>query len=110
MSTTITGKIIAIMPEVQVTEKFKKKEIVIETPDQYSQKIIVQAGNDKTALLNGLNIGDEVTAHVNVKGRAWEKDGKTSYFVSLELWKLDRSAAAETLSQPGDQPGQSLPF
>ena len=46
---------------------------------------------DKCALGDNLNIGDEVDASINLRGREWTspKDGVVKYFNTIEIWKLE---------------------
>jgi single-strand DNA-binding protein len=85
----IKGKVIAIMPEQVISDKFKKREFVVETSDNYPQKIKMQFVNDKCYLGEKLIIGGEVTAYINLKGREYtKKDGGIDYILSAECWKI----------------------
>jgi hypothetical protein len=86
----VAGKIVAIMPTQVVSEKFSKREFVIETPDQYPQQILFQLTQDKCSVLDSLKIGQEVDVHLNIRGRSWQNpQGETKYFNTLEAWKID---------------------
>ena len=86
----VAGKIVAIMPTQVVSEKFSKREFVIETPDQYPQQILFQLTQDKCSLLDSLQVGQEVDVHLNIRGRSWQNpQGETKYFNTLEAWKID---------------------
>lgn len=88
MEVILKGTIHAIMSEQQITDNYKKKEVVITVDEEtnYPQQIICAAGNTKIELLNGFNHGDRVKAHCNLKGKG--SNGK--YFNNLELWKIER--------------------
>lgn len=82
----VTGKIIHI-GETEIVGSagtFKKRLVVVETNEQYPQKIPVDFVQDKTALLDAFMIGSDVVVSVNV--RANEYNGK--YYVSLNGWKI----------------------
>ena len=65
MKTTITGTIKSIGETNQITPKFKKRELVIETTGDYP----------------------------HVKGREWiSKDGTPKYFISLDVWKVTKES------------------
>ena len=64
------GKIKTISNEIVVSEKFKKREIVITTDETYPQQLVFQAAQDKCDLLNGLEVGQEITIHFNLRGKA----------------------------------------
>jgi single-strand DNA-binding protein len=86
----LEGKIVAIMPTQVVSEKFSKREFVVETPDQYPQQILFQLTQDKCSLLDSLQVGQEVDVHLNIRGRSWQNpQGETKYFNTLEAWKID---------------------
>ena len=86
----VKGKIVAIMPTQVVSEKFSKREFVVETPDQYPQQILFQLTQDKCSILDSLKVGQEVDVHLNLRGRSWQNpQGETKYFNTLEAWKID---------------------
>jgi hypothetical protein len=86
----VAGKIVAIMPTQVVSEKFSKREFVVETPDQYPQQILFQLTQDKCSILDSLKVGQEVDVHLNIRGRSWQNpQGETKYFNTLEAWKID---------------------
>jgi hypothetical protein len=86
----VAGKIVAIMPTQVVSEKFSKREFVVETPSQYSQQILFQLTQDKCSLLDGLQVGQEVDVHLNIRGKSWTNpQGEVKYFNTLEAWKID---------------------
>jgi hypothetical protein len=97
MSTiTIKGKLKVINPTVQVSEKFAKREFVIETTtEMYPQSIAVQLSQDKCNLLDGLFVGQEVDVDVNLRGREWTSpQGEVKYFNTIEAWRITPLAVA----------------
>ena len=105
----VKGLIKVIGDTVQVTEKFSKREVVITVEDgKYPQHISLQATGDKTALLDGCRVGEEVEASFNLRGREWQD----KHFNSLELWKIEVTAPAAAVAPAHvpDQPGDDLPF
>ena len=91
----IKGRIAVIMATQQVSEKFAKRDFVIETEGEYKQLNLVQVSQDKCALLDNFKLGDEVEAHINLRGRAWTNpQGETKYFNTIECWKLNKLAGA----------------
>jgi hypothetical protein len=84
MNTEIKGKVIVLRDTVQVTDSFKKREVVVETVGEYPQQIPIEFKQAKTELLNDINVGDEVTVSVNILGR--EYNGK--YYAGIEGWKI----------------------
>jgi hypothetical protein len=112
----VAGKIVAIMPTQVVSEKFSKREFVVETPSQYPQQILFQLTQDKCSLLDGLQVGQEVDVHLNIRGKSWTNpQGETKYFNTLEAWKIDVLGAVSTPqakqpTTPANEEEDDLPF
>ena len=65
MGFEITGKLHAKYDLQQITERFSKREFVVEAMDgQYSQQIKFEAVKDNTSLTDGLQKGDKVKGQV----------------------------------------------
>jgi hypothetical protein len=100
MQYELTGRLIFKTEAIQRSEKFKTREFVVEVQETvkdktFSQLIKLQASQERTTVLDDLNIGDEVKVHFNLRGSKWEKDGKTSYFTNLDAWKIEKLHSAE---------------
>lgn len=120
----LKGKVHEIGALQQVSETFKKRDLIIEYAENptYPEYIRFEALQDKTALFDSLKTGDDVEVSFNLRGRPWtDKTGKTSYFNSLVVWRINaltNSAAASSTPQyapPADlnsAPGEEddLPF
>ena len=78
------GKIKIIESTVQVSDKFKRRNVVLTTEDKYPQDVIFEATQQNCELLDSFSIGDEVTIAFNLRGREW----KGKYFNSLQVWKI----------------------
>ena len=94
MSYEITGKLIARFDIVQRTETFKTREFVIEKTEDINGRTITnyakfQCVQDKTAMVDRFNIGDEVKVQFNIKGTKWMKDGKENYITNLDDWRME---------------------
>ncbi len=76
----------------QVSEKFKKRDLVLTdlSKPEYPQHIKFDLNQDKVTLADNLKIGDKVSISFNLGGREYTKDNKTSYFNSLQIWKLTK--------------------
>ena len=88
----IKGKVHEILPVMNVTETFKKRELVIEYAEnpQYPEYIKFEALQDKVNLFDPLKVGDNVEVFFNLRGRPWtDKTGKTSYFNTLVVWRVN---------------------
>lgn len=93
---TINGTIKVVGKTQDVSDKFRKRELVITEPGgQRPQHIPVEFTQDRCGLLDGYNPGDEVTVMCYVNGREWTgRDGVTKYFLSLSGNRIERSGAA----------------
>ena len=94
MSYEITGKLVARFDIVQRTETFKTREFVIEKTEDINGRSITnyakfQCVQDKTAMVDRFNIGDEVKVQFNIKGTKWMKDGKENYITNLDAWRME---------------------
>ena len=88
----ITARVHEILPTQVVSEKFQKRELVVEYADnpQYPEFIKLESHGDKCEKLDELKVGDNITVHFNLRGKPWtDKSGKTAYFNSLVVWKFD---------------------
>jgi hypothetical protein len=102
MSYELNGKLIAKYDTVQRTETFKTREFVVEKSEDINGRTITnyvkfQCVQDKTAMVDKVNIGEEVKVQFNIKGSKWEKDGKVNYITNLDAWRIEQvlnSAAA----------------
>ena len=101
MSYELTGKLFLKFDTVQKTETFKTREFVVEKSEDINGKLITsyikfQCLQDRTGIVDRINIGDDVKVYFNIRGSKWEKDGKVSYFNNLDAWRI------EQILQPGN--------
>jgi hypothetical protein len=94
MNYEVTGKLVAKYDIVQRTETFKTREFVIEKSDDIGGRIInnyikFQCLQDRTALPDKFNIGDDVKVSFNLKGTKWSKDGRENYITNLDAWRIE---------------------
>ena len=97
MAFEITGKVIDVMPVNQVSDKFRKREFVIERKDAGGAAVFIdyikfQLVQDKCDLINETFINEEVKIWFNLKGNKWERDGKINYFTNLDAWKIEKTS------------------
>jgi hypothetical protein len=124
MSFEIEGKLIEKFETVVVSDKFQKREFVIQTEENangsiYTEDIKFQTVQAKCDSLNYVNVGDNIKVSFNIKGRKWEKEGKVSYFTNLDAWRVEKVGEASN-SQPNtytpptvevvEDSSDSLPF
>ncbi len=94
MSFEIQGKLYETFEEQQVSDKFRKREFVLEIPDgSYTQYVKFQLTQDKCSLLDAYKNGDEVKVTFNLSGKPFTKNGTTMYFTNLQAWRLEPAAA-----------------
>jgi len=88
----LSGTVKLVMDEQTFGSGFNKREFVVETKDErYPQQIVFETVKDKTSLLDGVSVGDEVTVNFDIRGREW----KEKYFVNLNAWKITTGAPAK---------------
>ena len=96
MAYDVTGRLIEIFDEQQISEKFRKREFVLEVQDgQYPEQIKFQLVMDKTSLVDQFKVGDEVKIAFNLRGRGYNKNGQMMYFTNLEAWRIEPAGAAQ---------------
>jgi len=91
----ISGKIIEIKEIQQVSETFKKRNIVVEHMEEggYLEYITFELIQDKCNLIDGFEVEQDVTVSFNLKGRKWvTPEGEIRYFNSLHAWRLEPMA------------------
>lgn len=126
MAFEITGKIIDISPVNQISDKFRKREFVIERKETGGSTLFIdyikfQLIQDKCDLINESFMNEEVRILFNIRGNRWERDGRVNYFTNLDAWKIERIPSQgpepepEDLPQPEDMPPEiddlsDLPF
>lgn len=95
MSYEVIGKLVAKFDTVQRTQTFKTREFVIEKTDDINGRTIsnfvkFQCVQDKTAMVDRVQIGDTVKVLFNLKGTRWEKNGQTNYITNLDAWRIEQ--------------------
>jgi hypothetical protein len=72
-----------------VSEKFQKRDFVIETQDKFPQRILCQLTQDRCSLADNLQRGQMVECSINLRGREWvSKDGEIKWFNTIEVWSM----------------------
>jgi len=91
----ISGKIKIIYPTKEVSDTFKKRELVVTTEEQYQQHILIDFIQEKCSVLDSYKVGDAVNVSVNVRGKEYtNKNGEVSYFNQLQGWKIEKTDSA----------------
>lgn len=129
MSYELTGKLLIKSDTMQKTETFKTREFVVEKSEDINGKLITnlikfQCVQDRTGIIDRVNVGDEIKVHFNIRGSKWEKDGRVSYFNNLDAWRIeqilqpgksetpdnDHFEPLDTFTSSSDQAIDDLPF
>lgn len=93
MSFDIQGKLYESFEEQQISDKFRKREFVLEIPDgSYTQYVKFQLTQDKCNLLDQYKSGDELKVTFNLTGKPFTKNGQTMYFTNLQAWRIEPAA------------------
>jgi hypothetical protein len=99
------GVLKVINPAVQVSEKFTKREFVLNEPhDQYPQDILFQLTQKNVDVLDRFVEGQEVEVSFRIRGR--EYNGK--YFNNIEAWRIE--AIGEIAPTKASKDEEALPF
>ena len=106
----VTGRVLQILPLQQGTSKagkpWKSLVFVLETGGQYPKKVPIKLFGESVDKFP-LQIGQEVTASLDLDGREWE--GK--WFPEIKAWNIVYAGAqqAAPAPQPTYQPPQPQP-
>ena len=112
----VTG-LIKKVGEVQVvSDKFKKREIWVETDREsnYPQTINIQLSQDKADQFN-LKEGQEAELEINLRGRTWTgSDGVEKCFNTIDCWQWkllsNNTQPQQQEEQPTQEADDDLPF
>ena len=98
---TITGQIYDIYPVQQVSDSFRKREVIIVTMGEYPQHVKIEFTQDRCDALNEYQRGQPVTINYDLRGRLYQKKDGTGEgcFTSVQGWRI----------QPAGQPQQLPP-
>jgi hypothetical protein len=128
MSYELTGRLFLKFDTTQKTETFKTREFVVEKSEDINGKLITnyikfQCVQDRTGIVDRVNVGDEIKVHFNIKGSKWEKNGQVSYFNNLDAWRVEQILQAgknnsdpepleplDTFTSSNDEVTDDLPF
>ena len=115
MSFEVQGRLHEIFDEVQVSDKFRKREFVLEIPDgSFTQHVKFQLTQDKCGVVDQYKIGDEVKVNFNLSGKPFTKNGTTMYFTNLQAWRIENAGAAsgggKSSPSRAEQPATNSPF
>jgi hypothetical protein len=100
MALDITGKIVQKMNKTEGISKagkaWSKQEFVIETQETYPRKVMISTMNEKVNDLERFNVGDLITASLNIESR--EYNGR--WYTDARAWKIQGQGAGVTNVDP----------
>jgi hypothetical protein len=104
MNYEVTGRLI-VKDDIQaISDRFKKREFVIEVENErnsdWNDFIKVQLTQDRCDLIENMNLNDMIKVSFNLRGRKWENNGQTSYFTNLEGWRVEKVSQASNNTPP----------
>ena len=80
------GTVIHVGETVQVSEKFKKRDLVLRMDGMYPQEVKFEAKQDRCSLLDELRLHQEIEVNFALEGRRWEKEpGRPEWFNTLTI-------------------------
>jgi len=99
MNLEITGKLIEKYDTNVVSDKFRKREFVLELAEEingniYTSYAKMQLVQTKCDIIDRFNIGESLKVNFNIRGTRYEKEGKVSYFSNLDAWRVENANAA----------------
>lgn len=101
----LTGTLKHLMDLQTFASGFTKREFVIEVQDgNYPQMIKFECVKDKTAILDGLSIGDEISVTFDIRGNEF----KERFYVNLVAWKLSKGEGSSSSGQQAPAAASSL--
>ncbi len=112
MNYQLSGRLHAIFDTKQISERFSKREFVVETSDNpnYPQFIQMQLTGDRCANIDGLKAGDQVRVEFSLRGREWTSPGgDVKYFNSLDVWTIEAEGSSPRADEESPPIGEEPP-
>jgi hypothetical protein len=107
-----SGRLHLVSDTKQVTERFRKREFVVELADnpRFPQFVQFELTGDRCDHLDGFEVGDEVRVEFSLRGREWKSPrGETKYFNSLDVWTVVRMGEGGARRPARDEEEPPLP-
>jgi hypothetical protein len=112
MGIQVTGRLHAIFDAKQITERFAKREFVLELADnpKYPQFVLFELTGERIGMLESFKPGDDVRVEFTLRGREWTgRGGEVKYFNSLDVWTIEaQGESASGGSTPPDHDDRSV--
>ena len=90
MKFDLEGKLSDVKPTQQITEKFKKREFIVECSDgNYTEFIKCEATGETTSKLDNAKIGSQIIVQCALKGRYFnKKDGTQGHANNIIAYNI----------------------
>ena len=94
-----TGVIYNIGEVQNISEKFKKRDFVLELKNNeaYVQKVLFTLILDKVDAINSCNVGDSVEVDFNLQGKQWTSpSGEVKFFNTLSVFGISKTSCSNS--------------
>ena len=81
----ISGTVHKVGDVQRITERFSKRQLVIDTGDKFSPYLPIDFSGKVLDLPAKLSVGQEVTVHLNLGGR----ESKGKFWPNISGWKIE---------------------
>ncbi len=104
MNYEVTGKLVIKEDIQEISDRFKKREFVIEVENErnpeWNDFVKIQLTQDRCDLIEKVDLNETIKVSFNLRGRKWENNGQTSYFTNLEGWRVEKMTAETISNEP----------
>lgn len=106
----VKGTLKLVNDTQQITDKFRKREFVVATQEQYAQFITMELQGDNCDVIDAYAEGEEIVVSINLRGRMWtNKEGEDKYFNTIVAWKIQRANSTSAPSPQTQNSPQDFP-
>lgn len=71
---------------------FEKRDLIVTTEEQHTQTLAIQFTQGKCPELDNYKPGDKVKIWLDIRGREYTKNDKTTVFNTIQGWKIEKVA------------------
>lgn len=91
MKFQLEGKLYEVKPTQQITDKFRKREFIIECANgMYQEHIKIDATQNACEKLDNAKIGNQIYVKCALKGRFYnKKDGTKGHMNTINAYEID---------------------
>ena len=95
LSLELNGTLHEVYPTQQITDKFSKRDFILEIPNgNYLQHIKCESTGKTCGSLDGVRIGSQIKAKCDLRGRIYQKkDGTKGQMNSVVAWDIQAEQA-----------------